>query len=96
MKSVKELLLSEKPQQDITVAGWVRTIRELKNIYFVELNDGSTVKNIQIVFDNDAISNEEVSKLTTGSSIKVSGDLVESPAMLKSIHFKRKIINLSF
>jgi len=94
MKSVKELLLSEKPQQDITVAGWVRTIRELKNIYFVELNDGSTVKNIQIVFDNDAISNEEVSKLTTGSSIKVSGDLVESPAPLQKFEIKPKKLQI--
>lgn len=79
MHIVKDLLNSTVEIKDVTVAGWVRTVRDMKNIYFIELNDGSTVKNIQIVFEEKGNLFDKLEKLTTGSSIKVHGDLVESP-----------------
>ncbi|NMC66838.1 MAG: asparagine--tRNA ligase [Spirochaetales bacterium] len=79
MHSVKELLYSKSAIKDVTVAGWVRTVRDMKNIYFIELNDGSTVRNIQIVFEQDEDLLKKLETLTTASSIKVKGDLVESP-----------------
>ncbi len=79
MHVIKELLQSSKEVKDVTVAGWVRTVRDMKNIYFIELNDGSTVKNIQIVFEENSNQIDKLRTLTTGSSIKVIGDLIESP-----------------
>ena len=64
--------------KDIQVSGWVRTLRDSKNFGFIEINDGSFFKNIQIVF-NDSLSNfEEVRKLTIASSIIVEGKVVKT------------------
>ncbi len=62
----------------VDVKGWVRTRRGNKNVQFVALNDGSTIKNVQIVFDLGRFSEEAMRPITTGSSIHVQGLLVES------------------
>jgi asparaginyl-tRNA synthetase len=64
--------------QEVCVKGWVRTRRGNKYVQFVALNDGSTIKNIQIVFDMNEFSDEQLKPVTTGSSICVEGILVES------------------
>lgn len=64
--------------QEVSVKGWVRTRRGNKYVQFVALNDGSTIKNIQVVFDMAKFSDEELKAITTGSSIHVTGQLVES------------------
>ena len=64
--------------QKVCVKGWVRTRRGNKNVQFVALNDGSTIKNIQIVIDLAKFSEEELKPITTGSSIHVDGMLVAS------------------
>ena len=64
--------------QQVCVKGWVRTRRGNKNVQFVALNDGSTIKNIQIVVDLAKFSEEELRPITTGSSLCVEGLLVES------------------
>ncbi|MDE7407965.1 MAG: asparagine--tRNA ligase, partial [Muribaculaceae bacterium] len=63
---------------DVTVMGWVRTRRGNKHVQFVALNDGSTIKNIQIVLDMTKFNDEELKAVTTGSSLCVTGKLVES------------------
>ncbi len=63
---------------EVSVKGWVRTRRGNKNVQFVALNDGSTVRNLQIVFDLAKFSEEQLKPVTTGSSIHVTGRLVES------------------
>ncbi len=63
---------------DVEVKGWVRTRRGNKHVQFVHLNDGSTIKNLQIVFDMQQFSDEELKAVTTGASIGVIGKLVES------------------
>ncbi len=63
---------------EVDVKGWVRTRRGNKNVQFVALNDGSTVRNLQIVFDLNKFSEEDLKAVTTGSSIHVTGKLVES------------------
>ena len=64
---------------EVTVKGWVRTIRNSKEFGFIELNDGTFFKNIQVVFEGEKVANfEEVSKLSIASSIIVKGTLVES------------------
>ncbi len=62
----------------IKISGWVKTVRDSKNFGFIEINDGSFFKNVQIVF-NDSLSNfEEIRKLTISSSIIVEGTLVKT------------------
>ncbi|MDE5568896.1 MAG: asparagine--tRNA ligase [Muribaculaceae bacterium] len=63
---------------EVCVKGWVRTRRGNKYVQFVALNDGSTIKNIQIVFDMNNFTDEQLKPITTGASICVEGILVES------------------
>lgn len=81
-------------KQNVTVAGWVRTIRSSKEFGFMELNDGSFFKGVQVVFDNQLNNFAEIEKLTIGSSVEVSGDLVESPAAGQSFELKAKEIRV--
>ena len=65
--------------KEITIEGWVKTLRDSKTFGFIELNDGTFFKNVQVVF-NDTLNNfEEVRKLTLSSSIKVTGNFVATP-----------------
>ena len=65
--------------KEITIAGWVKTLRDSKTFGFIELNDGTFFKNIQIVF-NDTLNNfDEIRKITISSSIKVIGNFVLTP-----------------
>ena len=64
--------------KEISVSGWIKTLRDSKSFGFIELNDGSYFKNVQIVFD-DALSNfEDIKKLTIISSLKVTGKVVKT------------------
>ena len=79
---VKKLFRTPEEFADktITVSGWIRTIRVSKNFGFVELNDGSFFKNLQIIIEAEKLSNfVEVSKLNVGASITATGVLVMTP-----------------
>lgn len=80
MKRTKiiDLLNPEMIGRDVTVMGWVRTRRGNKHVQFVALNDGSTIRNIQIVLDMAKFTDEALKPVTTGSSVCVKGKLVES------------------
>ena len=65
---------------EICVKGWVRSKRGSKGIFFIALNDGSTIKNVQIVCDESSFSEEIKKNITTGACLSVTGILVESPA----------------
>ena len=64
----------------ICVKGWVRSKRGSKGIFFIALNDGSTIKNVQIVGDESNFAEETIKRITTGACLCVEGKLVESPA----------------
>ena len=80
MKRTKivDLFRPELLGREVDVRGWVRTRRGNKYVQFVALNDGSTIKNIQIVFDMAKFTDEQLKPVTTGSSVHVTGRLVES------------------
>ncbi|MCM1347840.1 MAG: asparagine--tRNA ligase [Firmicutes bacterium] len=80
MKRTKivDIFSPELVGQDVSVMGWVRTRRGNKHVQFVALNDGSTIKNIQIVFDMTKFNDEALKNITTGCSLHVEGKLVES------------------
>ena len=76
---IKELLGAEKAMDRVLVKGWVRTKRDAKLFSFMELNDGSCLKNIQVVADGALENYAEIVKITTGSALSVTGRLVASP-----------------
>ena len=67
-------------QRKLEVRGWIRTQRESKNFAFIELNDGSCFKNLQVVYGDELANFDAVAKYPLGSSLKVTGTLVPSPA----------------
>ena len=71
-------LLNMAAGQEVLAKGWVRTKRGNKEIAFIALNDGSTIKNVQIVVDKNPETEQILSKITTGACIGVCGNLVES------------------
>ena len=83
MKDITVRILYKETEKfkdkNIIIEGWVKTLRDSKTFGFIELNDGTFFKNVQVVF-NDSLSNfEEIRKLTLSSSIKVSGKFVLTP-----------------
>jgi len=66
--------------QKITVCGWVRTVRDMKNFGFIELNDGSSFKSLQVVFERSTLNNyDEIAKQNVGAALIVNGTLVLTP-----------------
>ena len=84
--TIIDVLKSTEYGKDVCVKGWVRTHRSSKAVDFIALNDGSTIKNVQIVVDpscpvsSDCVAAPSLKDITTGSCIAVTGILVESPA----------------
>lgn len=75
---VSKLLKSEAPKDQVLVKGWVRTRRDAKGFSFIEVNDGSCLKNIQIVAGNSLSNYQDIARISTGSAVVVHGKLVES------------------
>jgi asparaginyl-tRNA synthetase len=73
---------------EITLRGWVRSRRDSKGITFIELNDGSRFKSMQLVVEAGAVPEESLKRVTTGSSIEASGALVASPAKGQAVELK--------
>jgi asparaginyl-tRNA synthetase len=81
--------------QEVTVKGWVRTARNQKTFAFIELNDGSTLSNFQIVADAKVPNYEKIiDKLTTGVSIAVTGTVAESPGKNQEYEIHAKEISI--
>lgn len=80
--------------QEVSVMGWVRTRRGNKHVQFVALNDGSTIKNMQIVFDMSQFTDEQLKPITTGASIHVTGLLVESMGKGQTAEIQAKTLEI--
>lgn len=101
MKDIKRIRISELLNigdsmvgQEVDVKGWVRTRRGNKNVQFVALNDGSTIKNLQIVFDLTQFDEETLKPITTGASIHVQGELVASQGKGQSVEILAKELQI--
>lgn len=75
---VKQALNAAQPADEILLEGWVRTRRDAKAFSFIELNDGSSLKGIQVVADAALPDYAQIEKVSTGASIRVQGKLVRS------------------
>lgn len=82
---IKALLSIGKPGEQVTVMGWVRTFR---NNQFIALNDGSTNQNLQVVVALGLLDDETLKRITTGASLKVTGEVVESVGKGQTIEIK--------
>lgn len=87
-------LLKATPGQEVLAKGWVRTKRGNKQIKFIALNDGSTVNNIQVVADTALFDESLLAKVTTGASISVTGNLIESVGSGQAVEIQAKEIEV--
>lgn len=100
---IKEILASNPSQADssgLCVRGWVRTKRDMKNLVFVEVNDGSCFRSIQCTFDLSKDEGktgmaETLAALGTGASVEITGDLVPSPAQGQTVEIAASSITLT-
>ena len=91
---IVDALKLKAQNQEVTVAGWVRTHRSSKAVDFIALNDGSTINNIQVVVDPSSFDAELLKQITTGSCISATGLLVESPASGQAVELQCKEVKL--
>ncbi|MDZ7599424.1 MAG: OB-fold nucleic acid binding domain-containing protein [Desulfobacterales bacterium] len=76
---IKTLIESKNSMDRILLKGWIRTRRDSKNFSFLEINDGSCLKNMQVIADEALLNYEtEIKKLNTGSAVAIIGKLIES------------------
>src|SRR5579872_7193393 len=93
-KKIKEILKS-KPNTHATVHGWIRTVRDQKSFAFIEVNDGSTLGNLQVIADANIKGYAEALKdLATGASIIATGELVESPGKNQAVELRASEIRV--
>lgn len=96
LTSIKEIFAG--PQkflgEKIRVGGWIRTLRDSKAFAFVELNDGSTVKNLQLVLESELPNFNEVRKYNVGSAIIAEGTLVLTPEAKQPFELKASSVEL--
>ena len=79
---------------EVLVKGWVRTRRGSKSVSFIALNDGSTIKNVQIVADNEKFDEDLLKNITTGACLSVTGILVESQGSGQAVEVQATRIEL--
>ncbi len=80
--------------EHVCVKGWVRTRRGNKHVQFVALNDGSTIKNLQIVFDLQKFTEEQLRPINTGSSLHVEGTLVASQGKGQTVEIQAETVEI--
>jgi len=91
---VKEIKTGEVGKK-YTVKGWVRTIRSSKTFSFLEVNDGSTLSNLQVIIDATLPKYEEtIDKISTGAAVAITGQLVESPGKGQAVELKAEKVEV--
>ena len=94
MTTIKQILKSPNIDQELTISGWVRTRRGSKNVSFIALNDGSTIRNLQIVAESTVFNEEIIKKINTGACIRAKGLLKSSEGKEQSLEVLAKEITI--
>ena len=92
LTTISEIFKNPKINSIIKVSGWVRTRRGSKSVSFIALNDGSTIKNLQIVAETSNFKEELFKKITTGSCLEIEGELKNSEGKEQSLEVLAKSI----
>jgi asparaginyl-tRNA synthetase len=91
---IVDLLQREDYGAEVNVKGWVRTKRGSKAVNFIALNDGSTIKNVQIVADVEKFDPEMMKLITTGACLSVNGEMVQSIGSGQNVEIQAKEIEV--
>jgi asparaginyl-tRNA synthetase len=91
---VREALRATEATDSIFIQGWVRTRRDNKGFSFLEINDGSCLKNLQVIVDETCPALAEIHQFTTGSSVEVVGELVASQGKGQAWEVKARTVTL--
>ena len=94
MIDVKDLFEKKIKNKEVTISGWIRNHRKQKEFGFIDFNDGTYFKNLQIVYDNSLKSFKKKKKLHIGSAITVTGKIIESQGSGQSIEMQLKSFTL--
>ena len=94
MIDIKDLFEGNYIDKEVSVSGWVRNHRKQKEFGFIDFNDGTYFKNLQIVYDDKLKDFEEIQKLHIGSAITVKGKIIESEGSGQDIEMKLIELNL--
>ena len=88
LTTVKEIYKNREQYLDkeVTVGGWVRSVRDSKTFGFIVLHDGSFFETLQVVYHDSMDNFQDISKLNVGAAIIVKGNLVATPQALSLIH----------
>ena len=92
--SIKNVLIEKPINSELTVNGWIRSIRNSKSFSFMVLNDGTCQGTLQVVFDSDMAGYDEVSKLMIGSCVSAKGKIVESQGKGQSVEMQAQEIEI--
>ena len=85
-------LLRSAPGTPVTARGWVKTRRDGKNVHFIQLNDGSSPADLQVVVGEGLVPPETIARITTGACLSVEGDLVASPGKGQAVELKARTL----
>ena len=91
---IKDIFTQGQAGGDVLVQGWVKTRRSSKSVTYVQITDGSTLRDLQIVIDETNSDHEAASGLTTGCSVSVEGVLVESPGKGQKYEVQAKTLTI--
>jgi asparaginyl-tRNA synthetase len=87
-------LIRGTPGTAVTARGWVKTRRDGKNVHFIQLNDGSSPTDLQVVLDEGVVAPEIVARITTGACLSVEGELVASPGKGQAVELKARALTV--
>ena len=91
---IKEILKRTPSDELVKAEGWVRTRRDSKNVSFIEISDGSSLKGLQVVLDRTVFTDEALSDVTTGASVSVEGRIVGSQGGNQSIEMQASSLSV--
>jgi asparaginyl-tRNA synthetase len=87
-------LLRAAPGTSVMARGWVKTRRDGKNVHFIQLNDGSSPTDLQVVVEQDVVASEVIARITTGASLSVAGELVASPGKGQAVELRARSLTV--
>ena len=87
-------LLKRSPGETVTARGWVKTRRDSKNVHFIQLNDGSSITDLQVVLEHGVLPPETVARITTGACISAEGELAASLGKGQSVELKARSLTI--
>lgn len=91
---IKQIITENKPMDEVIILGWTRTKRVSKNVAFIEVNDGSTLKNLQLVIDGADLENFPLDDVKTGCSVRVIGTVINSLGKEQGVEMTPKSIEV--